>query len=344
MAFQLKLKESVSDGVRRVAKRELATALQHLRSHGKEDEAVHEVRKCCKKVRAALRLVRDELGDTAYRRENFAFRDAARPLTEVRDAAMLVETFDQLIKDSADEIETHAFDEVREALLRNQRDVSERVLKKECAFAKVAEAIEQGLARLPDWTIDQDGWQALGGGLSRVYRAGHRALATAAAEPTVENLHEWRKQAKYLWHQLQLIEPAWIADEKELGEQVHTLTGLVGDDHDLAVLRRLLIADPLGHGGQRVLKSLIALIDRRRRALQEKALVLGRQVYRDPPKVFTRRFDGHWKTWSSQADGAKPGARSQRAPGRPEPHVSIGGTPGNQTPRATRARKRAACP
>ena len=48
--------------------------------------AVHEVRKSLKKIRAALRLVRPVIGDKSYRRENTCFRDAARPLTEVRDA------------------------------------------------------------------------------------------------------------------------------------------------------------------------------------------------------------------------------------------------------------------
>src|ERR1019366_5884992 len=52
---------------------------------------VPEVRKCFKRVRAALRLVREDLGDDAYREENWCLRDAARPLTEVRDAEMLVE-------------------------------------------------------------------------------------------------------------------------------------------------------------------------------------------------------------------------------------------------------------
>ena len=42
--------------------------------------AVHEARKDTKKLRSVLRLVRESLGDSNYRRENNRFRDAARNL------------------------------------------------------------------------------------------------------------------------------------------------------------------------------------------------------------------------------------------------------------------------
>jgi hypothetical protein len=47
-------------------------------------EAVpNEVRKCFKKVRAAIRLVRKELGDDVYRETNYCLRDAGRLLSDM---------------------------------------------------------------------------------------------------------------------------------------------------------------------------------------------------------------------------------------------------------------------
>src|SRR5580704_13345662 len=54
--------------------------------------SIHEIRKKLKRARAALRLLRDCLGKAVYRRENSLLRDAARPLTPVRDAKVLFET------------------------------------------------------------------------------------------------------------------------------------------------------------------------------------------------------------------------------------------------------------
>jgi CHAD domain-containing protein len=298
MAFQLKAKESVSDGITRNVRRQIEKALKHLGAKGKpsqrgvsQNEAVHEVRKCFKRVRAALRLAREDLGDDVYREENWCFRDAARPLTEVRDAEVLVEIVDKLAQQFAEAIEPGALARIREALLANQQEVTRRVLDDGKAFAAVKEAAACALARLANWRIERADWAALESGIRRVYRKGHRALALAAENSSVENLHEWRKQAMYLWHQLQLLEGAWTDSEKELVERTHQLSTLLGEDHDLAVFRETLAADPLAYGGHRILKDLFAVIDRRRQDLERQAFALGREIYNDSPTVFTNRIE-----------------------------------------------------
>src|SRR5262249_21269392 len=98
MSFELKPGESPRKGVRRIVRKQGEDALEVLTgSHnGSRDEAVHEARKSFKKVCAVLRLVRPVIGEAVFRAENACFRDAARPLTEVRDAKILVETLDGL--------------------------------------------------------------------------------------------------------------------------------------------------------------------------------------------------------------------------------------------------------
>ena len=298
MAFQLSAKESVSDGITRNVRRQIEKALKHLGAKGKpsqrgvsQNEAVHEVRKCFKRVRAALRLVREELGDDLYHEENFCFRDAARPLTLVRDAEVLVETADKLAPQLPGAIRSGAFAKIHEALLANRRDVTRRILDEDKAFAAVKKMATLALARLPNWRIEHDGWAAVESGLRRVYRTGHRALALAAENPSVENLHEVRKQAKYLWHGLQLLEDGWTDSEKDLVDQAHKLSTLLGEDHDLAILRETLAADPLAYGGHGVLKNVFAVIDRGREQLERQAFALGQEIYKDPPKVFTSRIE-----------------------------------------------------
>lgn len=313
MAFELDPNKSVGNEVKRSVRGELDEALDLLRAHDQEEKTVHEARKSFKKVRAALRLVRDELGDAEYRRKNFLFRDAAQPLTEVRDAKILVEAFDNLTKHFAAEIEAGKFDKVREGLVANQRTVTDRVLKDEKACACVVEMVESEVDCVKDWTIDRKGWSALAGGLKRTYRAGHRALSAAVDKASMENLHELRKQAKYLRYQLQLLEPVWASIEKGLGDEVYDLTQILGDDHDLAVLHWLVSTDPMKYGGYDVVKSLNTLIARRHEELQRQAFDCGRHVYRDSPKVFTNRIKGCW-------DGSR-AAAPVRILAQPEPKI-----------------------
>jgi CHAD domain-containing protein len=137
-----------------------------------------------------------------------------------------------------------------------------------------------------------------------VYKQGYRAAAAASADATAENLHEWRKQAKYLWHQLQILEPVWPGLMDELGNQLHELTRALGDEHDLAVLREKVTAEPDAFGGDNALETLLALIDRRREELRQEAFLLGRRLYCDRPRVFTARMKSYWKAWKAGAEVA----------------------------------------
>ena len=78
MAYRLKKREGIATGVRRIVHAELARAIDELEANRSDDAgtAVHEARKHLKKTRAALRLVRDDLGAGLRRDENAALRDA----------------------------------------------------------------------------------------------------------------------------------------------------------------------------------------------------------------------------------------------------------------------------
>jgi CHAD domain-containing protein len=303
MAFELKVNEPVGNGITRNVKSQIEKSLKYLDAKGEpvakhspaaepEKDAIGEVRKCFKRVRAALRLAREEFGDDLYHEENWCFRDAARPLTQVRDARVLVETADRLRQQLVHVTGPGAYAKIRAALIANRQDVERLVLEKGKAFAAVAGAATRALARLSDWNLQRDGWAAVGPGLRRTYRQGRRALALAAESPSVARLHEWRKQTKYLWHQLQLLQATWADSEKEMVNRTHQLATLLGEDHDLAVLRETLAADPLTYGGHHILKGVFAVIDQRRSELERQAFALGHEIYQEPPGTFTSRIEG----------------------------------------------------
>src|SRR4051812_739244 len=205
MAKQLRQTESGTKGVRRILRQQVGKALKALREGGEPlaDDAVHEARKRLKKGRAYLRLLRKALGQRRYRRANAAFRDTARPLTELRDAKVLLETLDGLVERFGGEVDKQALEEARRALREQQQEVRRAVLEDDHAREPVEESLETAENRVKDWPIGKHGWSVLGAGLKRIYRAGRDAFTAAQEDPSVENLHKWRKQVKYLWYQLQ---------------------------------------------------------------------------------------------------------------------------------------------
>jgi CHAD domain-containing protein len=305
MAFELKPGESLRKAVRRVARKEMDDALEHLAAPHQEtrDEAVHEARKCFKKIRAVLRLVRPTIGEKQYRRENVCFRDAARPLTQVRDARIFIETLDGLMEHFKEHVRGRSFADVRQPLQNNLRKVRRKVLQEQGAFAVVAEAVRQARGRVKNWAKFADKWSAIGEGLKEGYRRASDAFA-AAANPTVESLHEWRKQAKYLRYQLELMRPVWPERMEELANEADRMGELLGDDHDLAALRQMLTDDAERFGDEADREILVALIERRRAELEQEAFLLGRRFFEEKPREFGRQLKGYWKTWRA---GAAPG-------------------------------------
>src|SRR3954451_13000668 len=97
-AYRLLEGEPGGPGVRRVLHAQVEHAVEQLHSEAGNEpaEAIHEARKDMKKIRSALRLVRDAIGDDAWRRENDHYRDVARKLSVHRDAEILVESLDAL--------------------------------------------------------------------------------------------------------------------------------------------------------------------------------------------------------------------------------------------------------
>jgi len=83
---------------------------------------------------------------------------------------------------------------------------------------------------------------------------------------------DWFEELKY--HSLDATLRLDVAQEL-VGMSKERLGDLLGDDHDLAVLRREVAGDPERFGGPEALQPLLARIDRRRQKLERDAVILG---------------------------------------------------------------------
>jgi CHAD domain-containing protein len=296
--MELRRDESGTHGVRRLARHRISDALEYLEKKKIGDGDVHAARKELKKARATLRLLRDALGDGTYRRENTVLRDVARPLSAVRDGKVLLETLDKLVQRYGPAARAIPLDELRR-ILRRERLRSRKTLS-DNASKQLRVVLRQALVRSARWRVGEQGWRVIGAGLTRIYAKGRKALEASRARRSAENLHEWRKQVKYLWHQLQVLEPLWPALIGELADQAHKLADYLGDDHDLAVLRERVLEHKGAFPDTSSRSALLALIDRCRVELQDKAFVLGARIYEERPKEFETRFGRYWNDWQRE--------------------------------------------
>lgn len=316
MSYRFKKQETVPVGIKRIADEQIESSIHQLTRNitANRAEAIHDARKHFKKLRALVRLVRDEVGHDAYKQENTCFRDAGRELSDVRDAQVRVETLDDLLDHYQDSINSKQFDGIRQVLVEAYEAERKSETPNQKEIVKIVADLKAAQARIQAWGIDNE-WAALRGGLHRVYERGYQGFLRAGEQSTSENLHEWRKRVKYLWYHLRILSPTWPEPLKVLKKRTKKLADLLGDDHDLAVLRTFITDDPEAFAeNDDQLGVLLALIQQRQLELQTQARFLGQRIYAEKPKAFVKRIGSYWQSW--QIEMAQPPVPMPEVSGR----------------------------
>ncbi len=305
MSYRLQLGESVADGVRRIATEQIARAIREIDDRNLDCfEAAQQVRKRCKKVRALARLVRPRF--PAYGVENEALRDAARELTEARDAGACVETYDALVDAFDEEVDRAELAKIERGLTLRKR----RLRGLDDALGRARSRLVETRRRAERWTLESEGFDVLRGGFESTYARGCAALVEAyedadAYEATPERFHAWRKRAKDHWHHLRLLRDVWPGVVRARRDEAGALCGLLGDDHDLAVLAATLRQDPDAFGGERLVQLALALAEKRGAQLELRARGLGRRLYAEEPETLGSRMQSYWEAAHEAAQEAR---------------------------------------
>jgi CHAD domain-containing protein len=286
-SYELKGDEELGAGLKRVAAGRVEKALERLREEEDRAKAVHGARKDLKKLRTVLRLVKDELPSALYKEEGQRYRDAGRALSAARDATVRLETLELLVE-AGGELPVEAIETWR-AILDRDREAAANVAADEGA---VVELLEAGLTSIRQWPLAGDSWRRIGASVKRTYRRGRRGMRAAERDSSEDNLHSWRKRAKDLWYEFTLLTVAWPHPLEALADEAHRLTELLGDHHDLALLREDLHERRLGDEETRKLQ---AVIDQEQERLTAEAFDLGRRLYAEGAKAFAHRLHRYWQ-------------------------------------------------
>jgi CHAD domain-containing protein len=290
----------VREAALRCAREQLDEAVRQL-SEEIDDHpvaAVHEARKAVKKERALLRLLRGTLPSAQRTAANTALRDAARGLSGVRDADVMIETVHRLADRFAGQVPESTFTAVSQKLEETRRLEGGTTV----AATLSSEAVQDlgaVLVRVDDWELRRVGWTALEDGLLRGYRRGRKAFARARKERSLESLHAWRKRVKDLWYHLRLLQPVCGRVVRGQAKEASRLADLLGEDHDLGVLS--LTLDQIERDVAVDVDALRGLIDYRRDEVQSEAIFAGERLYAEKPKAFARRLHRYWKAGREEA-------------------------------------------
>jgi CHAD domain-containing protein len=293
MAVELTRKAAATKETREILLCQIDKALQPLQVERTSDAQIHDARKQIKMARAALRLLRKDLPKSQYQAENRCLRDAARPLSEARDTAVLVQTFNHLLEGAPGPRGATRFGRQ----LAKERSKSRETIVGRDALGHTRRLLRDTHSRARDWRISSKGWSIIGAGVKKAYGAGRQALDAVRSSPSDTSFHEWRKQAKYLRYQLALLRALRPHRIEALAKKLHRLADCLGDDHDLSVLAKKLSANRDMFPDDEKCQQLRRRIDERRAALQHEAVRLGSRIYHKSPRKFRTRLHRYWRDW-----------------------------------------------
>jgi len=284
LEFRLRPGEDPAAGICRVITARAAQAAAAVRQAGTAEdpaEPVHEARKSLKKARSALRLLRAVIPDSGRKAANAAWREAAAHLSGARDAEVKLETLSKAVDPRARTAGSGRW----RGELESEADAHRNELTPE-GLAEIEAAID-GVAREFRGREVPGPTEQVAGNAGRAYRRGRKAMKRAGRSSAAEDFHAWRKRAKDLRYQLEILEPRLPAAFEATRERAERLADLLGDLHDLDVLAEDLAGRGLDEPDRSHLEGLIT---EARDHQIELCLELGARTYADKPKRFTNRI------------------------------------------------------
>jgi CHAD domain-containing protein len=278
--YRLRPGEPLTAELRRILDGRFEVAIAELEGRGGDRaRAVHDARTAVKRLRSALRLVRDALGEQRYRDVNADLRAAAHALARARDAIALREALEDLAERYRELVDSDELSRLRERLAADDDAAAQGL---DAAAADALVALRHARASLAGWPEERSPVPAsvLARGLRRAHRRGRAAHRAALRDPSAENLHAWRRRVKDLRHQAELLREIDPKTMRKLRRRTRRLSDVLGDAHDLAALRAVASRAPI----------MAALVGRRRGELRDEAFAIGARLDAAPPRRVARRL------------------------------------------------------
>jgi CHAD domain-containing protein len=298
MSYQLKHRETLGDNLRRICRQQIEWAIAVAKGEKRpNDTPVHETRKHLKKTRAALRLVRREIGRGLFKQQDRCLRDVGRLTSEIRDAEVRLQTVRQL-------------QEVPQRHGRGTYGKLEVMLAMElenfiAAFAEwqtqAAPLLGQASSAIDHWRLDQFNSKQLCDAVQASYKQARKALAKTTANPTIENFHAFRSRSKTLWYQLRILRPTNPVVLKTLSDDLRSLGDLLGRAHDLSFLGDRLRNEHGKSEWQRESHKLLAVIEVSQSDLQRGAAELAEHFFAERPRDFGSRVLSWLQEWEGKS-------------------------------------------
>jgi CHAD domain-containing protein len=315
MAFRFRLNEPPQKGFRRIGLEQIERAQRQLALDGDPDVAVHETRKCLKRIRALLRLVHPGLDDAHFRAENARVRDIAALLAPARDRHIVSETlgrlqslYGQRAHPALASLKAIVVEDLDQARNGGSSHVEEAL-----------EKLETAKKRFRRLSLVPADFSPIERGLENCYRKARRAFRAAYATNDDEAFHEWRKWVQQHWRHMALLSRAWPDHFEARIRAARALSQILGEDHDLHLVAAYGPSLPPSRFPRKHVRDVARIVAARQKELRQMAAPRGLQLFSEGAKGHAHRVAEMWAAAEEIGEHEEEAApiRAQPTPEKP---------------------------
>jgi CHAD domain-containing protein len=275
MTFHILQTESLSEGLKRIAREQIGIVIASLEDPQLSDaEKIHRLRARCKKMRGLLRLPGPVMG-LSFALEDARFRDAGKRLGQARD----------------DYVQAKTLASVREDPSENQNADGDEFSADAALLEQSLLGTRRALAAVDGWALNTESFYDIAPGFAKTFRKGADAWVLARHSHSDENFHRLRKWTKYHWYQVRILERVNKKVLRERRVKLQVLGEVLGAAHDLAVLHDAIAESTHPHRHMR------SRVDQQKRKLYTQALKISRKVYAVHPDDLVADMSAWWADW-----------------------------------------------
>jgi hypothetical protein len=322
MTYRFKLKEPIAEGVRRIGLEQIDIAAARLAARQDVPSAIHDARRCLKRLRALLRLVRPGLPGGVYKREAAQLADIGRLLSGARDLDVMLATLDKLAARQGGTNNAAALQLRKLVTARRRQSAGGDDRRKALQCLEHVRKLFKGRA------IQGVGLEHLGDGLEATLRKARKTFHKACDRDSDEAFHAWRKTVQQHWRHMALLSRCWPEALSARAAEAKELSRLLGEDHDYAVLVAFARAQPEAALDVGDLAKLIELCRSCQAELRAEARLRGERLLAERADDLKDRVTLYWSSARRLADlrpskGAPPngqgGSKGRTRQLQPEP-------------------------
>lgn len=254
---------------------------------------IHQARRHLKILRSAIRIIQYDISPTQYQTENTFYRDIARNLSKARDQTAMIETITKFLgnkpKSSLREILEKLKTEIE--LNRQKQLAANRNNIREATHMMRGHSL---ITKTLNWEADYK--DHIVRALTKSYRQSLDCHNICLTKITDENIHEYRKKAKYLRYQLLILHNVWPSMFRFLEQEFHQLTDYLGEANNLTVLKNYIDQSPPFN--RKNVNTLISKMQKNKLKLANSAIDLGNRLFAEDPKQFRKRVTIYVQQWT----------------------------------------------